>query len=1097
MKSLETMRSPSVRYALFAVLLGALLAAAVVPAAAQPTPIVDESLYQGLKWRNIGPFRGGRSNASTGVPSQPHTFYFGGVGSGVWKTTDGGENWRHLHHEAFNTASVGAIEVSLSDPNVVYVGMGEHAVRGVMTSHGDGVYRSDDAGVTWRHLGLKDSRHISAVRVHPDDPNVVYVAAQGAAYGTNEQRGVFRSRDGGVTWEKVLYVSDSAGASGLSMSPTNPRLLYAAFWDHIRLPWQVRSGGPGSSVWKSIDGGDTWERLGETVENGLPAVKGKISVSVSPDPNRVFALVEADPGGGLYRSDDGGKTWANVNADWGLRARAWYYIKVFADPSDRDVVWITNARTYKSIDGGKSFATVRTPHGDNHHLWIHPEDSDILINSNDGGANVSYNGGRTWSTQQNQPTGQFYRVITDNQFPYHVYGGQQDNSAIGIVSEAPGGIGWSDFYSIAGCESASPAFDPDEPMLVYGGCYMGILAEWNRETDQSRDVMAYPNMAAGIPAREQKYRFNWNAPLVASPHNRSVLYHGANVLLRSDNRGVTWTPISPDLTRNEDEKQGPGGGPITNEGAGGEIYGTIYAVAASETEPGVLWVGTDDGRIHITRDEGQNWEEITPPDVGEAIINALEISPHDPATAYAAVTRYKFNDMTPLAYRTTDYGKSWEQIAKGIPDGAWVRVIREDPVRAGLLYMGTELGAYISFDAAATWQPLALNMPVTAITDLVVQREHNDLVASTSGRAFWILDNLAPLQQLDASTETTSLQMFQPDKAHLASSGGGFGFARSRIGQNPPGMAVLDLIVPLGDGDEELEIDITDSSGSLVRRFRGTRDRKGEGRSDEEPAQPETSEASPEEGEEETPKKPKSGKKSVLERAEESTLTKVKIKAGHNRIAWNGRHDSVLPIPGQFNFGSLAGRDVIPGTYTVTARLGDAEVSQDVDVLADPRVAISAEQFAAQDALIQTVDTELASLHRAVIELREVRGQIERFLDASSGHEASEEIAEAGREIVKGLTGVEDTLIQKKTVDGQTVINFPARLNHHYLYLRSAIGESLGLVTDGMRERAADLSEQLTAALDDLGTLLGEDLDAFNALVREKEVPAIARPVQE
>ncbi len=531
------------------------------------------------------------------MPSQPGVFYFGGVGGGVWKTTDSGVTWTNITDGFLNTSSVGAVAVADSDPNVIYVGMGEHAIRGVMTSHGDGVYKSTDAGRTWTHMGLPRSRAIARIRIHPTDPDRVYVAVQGAPYGPTEERGIYRSRDGGATWDHVLYIGETAGASDLAIDPTNPRILYAAFWDHLRTPWEVRSGGEGSGLHKSTDSGETWEEIGGDPDTGFPELKGKMSVAVSANPDRIYALVEADPDGGLFRSDNAGETWTLVNETWTTRARAWYYIKVFADPQNPDVVWITNAPLSKSIDGGKTFTRVRTPHGDNHHLWIHPDDSNIMINSNDGGANVSHSGGASWSAQQNQPTAQFYRVNVDNRFPYHVYGGQQDNSSVSIASRSFGsGIGWKDWYSVGGCESAYTAFDPNDPVRVYAGCYMGQISEWDARTRYVRNVMAYPTLPAALPSRDMKYRFNWNAPIVASHHDPSVVYHASNVLLKTVNRGMSWTEVSGDLTRNDDEKQGPGGGPITNEGAGGEIYGTIFYVAESPHEASTIWTGSDDGQ---------------------------------------------------------------------------------------------------------------------------------------------------------------------------------------------------------------------------------------------------------------------------------------------------------------------------------------------------------------------------------------------------------------------------------------------------------------------------------------------------------------------
>ncbi|MFQ5473681.1 MAG: WD40/YVTN/BNR-like repeat-containing protein, partial [Dehalococcoidia bacterium] len=634
--------------------------------------------------------------------------------------------------------------------------------------------------------------------------------------GPTEERGIYRTTDGGKNWDNIRYVGETAGAADLAMDPTNPRILYAAFWDHLRTPWEIRSGGEGSGIEKTTDGGDTWETLGKDPDTGFPELKGKMSIAVSADPDRLYALVEADPGGGLYRSDDAGKTWTLVNETWTIRARAWYYIKVFADPHNPDVVWVTNSRLLKSIDGGKTFTRVAVPHGDNHHVWIHPENSDIMINSNDGGANISYNGGKTWSTQRNQPTGQFYRVNVDHRFPYYVYGGQQDNSTVAIASQTFGrGIGWKDWYSVGGCESAYTAFDRDDPVLVYAGCYMGQISEWDARTRSSRSVMAYPTLPAALASRDMKYRFNWNAPIVSSHHGASTIYHGSNILLKTEDGGVSWTEVSPDLTRDDDEKQGPGGGPITNEGAGGEIYGTLAYVAESPHDAGVIWTGSDDGLVHVTKDGGANWSNVTPPGIGEALINAIEVSPHEPAAAYIAVTKYKFNDFTPLAYKTDDYGASWTRITDGIADEAWVRVVREDPKRRGLLYMGTETGMYVSFDDGERWQSLQLNLPVSPITDLIVQGPMNDLVAATSGRSFWILDDLSPLQQ---GADDDDIRLFEPRPAYRVQAGGGFG-SRANLGANPPRGAILDFMIDDAGDDTTATLEVFDEAGVLVRSY--------------------------------------------------------------------------------------------------------------------------------------------------------------------------------------------------------------------------------------------------------------------------------------
>ncbi|MFC1640120.1 WD40/YVTN/BNR-like repeat-containing protein [Gemmatimonadota bacterium] len=1036
------------RFSLFATVL-CILGTGMISDLTAQDPTVDPALFQDMEWRNIGPFRGGRSVAVAGVVQDHLTYYFGGVGSGVWKTKDAGITWSNVSDTTFGTSSVGAIAVAESDPNVVYVGMGEHPIRGVMTSHGDGVYKSTDAGRTWSHMGLDRTRHISDVMVHPSNSDLVYVAAQGAAYGASEDRGVYRSRDGGATWEKVLYVDDTSGPSSLSIDRNNPRVLYAAIWDHRRYPWQVRSGGPGSGIHKTTDGGDTWAEMNE----GLPELMGDIGVAVSASSDRVYAIVEADPGGGLYRSDDAGKTWRKLNESWSLRARAWYYTHIIADPSNADIVWIMNAPVSKSIDGGRTFNRVPTPHGDNHDLWINPSSSDYMINANDGGANVSLNGGGAWSTQGNQPTAQFYRVNTDNRFPYYVYGGQQDNSSVAIVSRASGGISWKDWYVTAGCETAYLAFDPDNPVLQYGGCYMGQISEFDERTGSERNIMAYPHIPLALASRDMKYRFNWSAPIVASSHNPNVIYHAANVLLKTEDRGETWVEVSPDLTRDEDEKQGPGGGPITNEGAGGEIYGTIYYVAESPHDAGTIWTGSDDGLVHVTRDGGANWLDVTPEDVGEALINAIEVSPHDPAVAYVTVTRYKFNDFTPHIYRTNDYGESWDHIVDGIAYEAWARVVREDPVRRGLLYAGTEKGLYVSWNDGDDWQSLQLNMPLTPITDLKVQVSHNDLVAATGGRAFWILDDLSPLQQIDDQAAEAQAHLFEPHAAYRVQGAGGWGGPGAASGKNPPDGAIVDFILADVSDSAQITLEFLNGSGEVVRSF-----------------------------------------STVMEKGKTDSASVFKVKQGHNRFAWDLRHENVMQIPGLYLWGSLQGRRVMPGSYEVRLSAGDEVTTQRLEVLADPRVEATARGFQEQNDLIGEISLELEEIHEGVLQLRSAKEQVEALLKRLEDQEGRDSIKVLGKALVEKFVALEDSLIQNRTVDGQTVINFPSRLNIQYVYLRGVVDGAEGMVTDGSRRLFSDLSAIWDGYRAELRSVLGAELNAFNALVREENVPAVVIP---
>ncbi|PTM07751.1 MAG: glycosyl hydrolase, partial [Bacteroidetes bacterium] len=653
------------------------------------TETLDKSFHN-LKWRNIGPFRGGRSVTSTGVVGHPNIYYMGSTGGGIWKTIDGGITWLNVSDGFLKTGTVGAISVSESDPNVVIAGMGEHAARGVMTSMGDGVYKSTDAGKTWTHIGLDNSRHISDVIIHPTNPDVIYVTAQGAQYGPSTERGVYRTIDGGHNWERILYLDENTGASSLSMDMTNPRILYAAMWQHRRYPWTMESGGDNSGLHKSTDGGTTWNQM----KAGLPEAFGKSGISVSrANPNRIFAVIEAEgTKAGIYRSDDAGKKWMQVSSDRTTITRSWYYMEIFADTQDENIVYVLNAPVLKSIDGGKNFSNVQVPHGDNHHLWINPNDNTNMINSNDGGANISFNSGKSWSTQENQPTAQFYRVITDNLVPYNVYGGQQDNSAIAIKSRTNGfGIDWKDWHSVAGCESAFLAFDPDNPEHVYGGCYQGIIERFVTSSNTSKPIKEYPELGLSIQPKDFKYRYNWNAPIISSPHNRSTIYHAGNVVFKTQDGGNSWDVVSPDLTKNEKDKQGPGGIPYTNEAAGGENYNTLMSLVESPHEQGVLYTGSDDGLIHVTKDGGKNWTNITPKGITDGIINSIEVSPHDPAAAYITIMRYKSMDLKPYIFKTNNYGQSWTKIVSGFTDPhTFARVVRADKKQKGLLYAGTE-----------------------------------------------------------------------------------------------------------------------------------------------------------------------------------------------------------------------------------------------------------------------------------------------------------------------------------------------------------------------------------------------------------------------
>ena len=1035
----------------------ALAVAAPTPFAAQAPDTTALARYtQAMAWRDIGPTRGGRSVTVAGVVGDDQTYYFGATGGGVWKTTDAGITWTNVSDGHFATGSVGAVAVAESDPNVVWAGMGEHAVRGVTTSHGDGVYLSTDAGRSWTHMGLERTRAISRIRIHPHDPDVVYVAAQGAPYGETEDRGVYRTMDGGRNWEKVLYVDTRSGAADLAMDMTNPRILYASFWDHLRRPWVVESGGEGSGLWKSTDSGDTWEEINE----GLPELVGKIGIDVSrANPDRLYAVVEAEPDqGGVYRSDDAGASWAQVNADRITHTRSWYYMKIFADPQDEETVYVMNAPFLKSIDGGRTFTQVSVPHGDNHNLWINPSNAENMINSNDGGANVTFNGGDSWSTQRNQPTAQFYRVITDNQFPYHVYGGQQDNSAIGIPSASLGGIGWGDFYSVAGCESAYLAFDEDDPEDVYGGCYQGLIDRWNRSTGLSKPIMAYPFLGLGTYAEEQRFRFNWNAPIVASRHDPATIYHAGNVLFVTRDRGQSWEAVSPDLTRDEADKQGAGGTPITNEGAGGENYNTIMYLAESPHDAGTLWVGTDDGLVHLTRDGGTTWREVTPPEIGRAMINSIEVSPHDPATAYVVATAYKFNDFTPMILRTRDHGDGWVSITDGIEAEHWVRVVREDPATPGLLYAGTEMGLFLSRDAGDNWEKWQLNLPVVPVTDLTIRA--NDLVASTQGRGFWILDDLSPAQQFTDAVASAEMHLFQPRDAVMASFAGGFGGGGGALatGANPPGGA--QIFYAFADVPDSLvTIEVLDADGRALRTYATNPEAAGD----------------------------------------EAYSSLPVPKAGLNRLAWDFRHDAIPGVDGYRHFGSLQGRVVAPGDYQVRLTHDGASLTAPITVAPDPRWSATQAQYETQEGFVAAAQQVVRDLYGAVTELAGVSEQVAAVVERTEDHPLADSIRSSGESLTGAITEWEEELIQRRQQTFQDVINFRNKLDAQILALIGSVDGTEPPLTAGAQERWTDLQGEWAAHENTLGQLL-EAVDAFNDFLVESGVQPIgvrtrARPV--
>jgi photosystem II stability/assembly factor-like uncharacterized protein len=1024
----------------------------------------DQSLLKGLQWRSIGPYRGGRSTAVAGVTSQQNVFYFGATGGGVWKTNDGGNNWEPISDEFFKTGSVGAIGISESDPNVVYVGMGETPIRGNV-SHGDGVYKSTDAGKTWKHTGLEDTRQIARVRVHPRNSDIVYVAALGHVFGPNEQRGVFRSTDGGKTWQKVLYRSNKAGATDLILDPTNPNIIYAALWEVYRQPWTLESGGPGGGIFKSTDAGDTWTEI--TRNQGLPkGMVGNIGITVSPaNSDRVWAIVEAEDGG-VFRSDNAGKTWSKVNEQRNLRQRAWYYTRIYADPKNADTVYVLNTGFYKSNDGGRTYSSIGVGHGDVHDLWIAPNDPMRVIIGDDGGAEVSFNGGRSWSSINNQPTAQFYRVALDNDFPYHIYGAQQDNSTVRIASRTTeGGIDRTDWYDVGGGESGWIAPSPKDSQIVFAGSYGGLMTRYDHRTGQERNVNPWPENPMGWGAGELKYRFQWNFPIVFSPHDANTLYAGANVLFRSTNEGQSWQPISGDLTRNDKSKQGSSGGPLTKDNTSVEYYCTIFTVMESPVEKGTIWAGSDDGLVHVTRDGGKNWQNVTPPGMPEWIqINSIDASSIDAGTAYVAAMKYKLDDFKPYLYKTNDYGKTWKKITNGIPDNAFTRVIREDPNHRGLLFAGTETGIYVSFDDGENWQSLRLNLPVVPITDLAIHKGEKDLIAATQGRAFWVLDDLPMLYQL-ADAAKADAYLFKPEDAYRMAGGGGGGGGRGggAVGQNPPSGTVIYYYAktkPAG----EVTIEMLDASGKSIKKFT-SRASEGQGG----PA------ASEEQGffGGGGPRRPPA-------------------EAGLNRFVWDLRYPDATRFPGLIMWaGSTTGPRAAPGAYQVKLTVDGKTMTQSFEVKKDPRLETTQADFAKQLDLLLKIRDKFSETSEAILQIRDARKQIDDITNRLKDQPSGKAIADAAKSLKAKLTAVEEELYQTKNQSSQDPLNYPIRLNNKLAALTGVVGGSDSAPTDQTYAVYEELVGKINAQLKKLEETMHNDLPAFNKMVRDQDIPAV------
>jgi photosystem II stability/assembly factor-like uncharacterized protein len=1027
---------------------------AAAPANSNPNTTIDPKLYGAMKWRLIGPFRGGRVLAVTGVVSQPNTYYMGAVAGGVWKTTDGGITWDPLFDKQ-SVSSIGAIAVSDSDPNVVYAGTGEACIRGNI-SFGDGVYRSNDGGKTWTNIGLKDSRHIGAVIVHPTNPDTVFVAALGHAYGPNTERGIFRTRDGGKTWEKVLYLDDRTGGIDVVFDPHNPHVLFAAMWEGYRTPWTLNSGGAKDGLFRSNDDGTTWKRV---EGHGMPeGPLGRIGVSVSgEDSNVVYALIEAKKGG-LYRSDDGGENWALINEDHRFRQRAWYFTHVWADPKDAYKVYIANTGLFRSTDGGKTFDRINAPHGDHHGLWIDPNNPNRMINANDGGATISVDGGRNWSTQNNQPTAQFYHIVADNDFPYHIYGTQQDNSSVGIATASDNGyIDRPDWDAVGGGESGYVAVDPRDSNIVYAGSYFGDITRYDKRTHQAQNIQQWPLDPDGYNAAAQKYRYTWTMPIVFSPHDPNELYHSAQFLFRSTDGGHSWQTISPDLTRNDKSKQQDSGGPITRDQASIEFYDLIFTVAESPKQKGVIWAGTDDGLIQLTRDDGKSWSNVTPKGFPEwAMISLIEPSPFDAGTAYAAIDAHKLDNFKPYIFKTADFGKTWTMLTTGLPDGSYVHAVREDPKRKGMLYAGTETGIWVSFDDGAHWQSLQLNLPTTPIHDLIIHDD--DLLVATHGRSFWSLDNIDPLRQMNAANVNEDARLFAPSTV-LRTRMGHSRRRRYAIGENPASGAPLYYFLK-EEPKEPAKLEILDAQGAVIRTY-SSEEKK--------------TEEAPEEGE------------------RDAEAEHIPAKAGANLFFWDLRYEPPVKIPAAiYDEGDPVGPLVMAGTYQARLTVAGKTSTAPIEVTIEPRIKTSTEDLQKQFDLMLKLRARQEEMNRAILAIRDLRVQLNLVEKRWSSKADAKPVLEQSKELRKKIGAIEDELIQVNSKASEDELNYPTKMNSWLGYLQGAVDSADAQPTEGELGVFAELNQKLDVQLAKWHDVLSTDVPALNEAMHKNGIPLIS-----
>lgn len=1014
-------------------------------AAPAANPIAD--VYKGIEWRSIGPFRGGRASSATGVPGKPNVFYMGATGGGVWKTENGGQTWKNVSDGYFG-GSIGAVAVSPSNTDVIYVGQGEQTVRGNVSSGFEGFWKSTDAGETWTNIGLNDAMHVGRIVVHPQNSNVLWAAVMGDLFKSSETRGVYKSTDGGQTWKRTLFANADAGAVDVSIDPNNPDFMMASTWRVRRTPYSLTSGGEGSGIWRSRDGGETWENL--MSKTGMPQGPYGISgVSISPaNPDVIYAILEANKGG-VYKSTDGGDTWRNTNTSRALRQRAWYYSRIYADTQDEDKVYVMNVAYHVSTDGGRTFESGRAPHGDHHDLWIAPEDNMRLVIADDGGAQVSYDGGESWSTMMNQPTAQFYRVTTDNAFPYRIYGAQQDNSTVRIAHRNSGfAITENDWEGTAGGESAHLAPKPDNPDIVYGGSYGGLLVMQDHDKGISRNVNAWPDNPMGHGAEDYKYRFQWNFPIFFSPHNPDKLYTTSNHVHMTTNGGQSWELISPDLTRAEPDKLGKSGGPITYDDTSVEYYATVFAATESPYEEGVIWAGSDDGLIHVTTDGGENWTNVTSPDMPKYLmINSIDADPFVKGGAYIAGTQYKLGDYEPYLYKTKDYGKTWTKITTGIPNDHFTRVVRADPGRKGLLYAGTERGMFVSFDDGASWKPFQMNLPIVPITDLTIK--DNNLIAATQGRSFWMIDDLTILHQLSDEVASKSVHIFKPmDAYRLMGSGGGRRFgggggsANLLYGTNAPAGPVIYYNMKEAPArGTKVTFEIYNDEGEMIDSF----DQRG-------------------------------------------------VSAGLNSFNWDMTTESAEGFDGLIMWAASVrgpGPMVPTGEYTAKLKVGDDEYETTFNLIKDPRYPSTDADIKAQYEFLVKVRDKVTETHQAIKDIREARDQMNGLMEKVKGDERYADVVEAGQELMAKMTKVEEALYQTKNESGQDPLNFPIRLNNKLAALLGVAGRGEWAPTKQSEDVRVELTQQIDAELAKLSSIMSNDLPAFNNLVKQKSVDYI------